>query len=160
MGQASGLIRQRCAVVLVHEGQLLVLRQNGRPFWVLPGGTLEHGETLTDCAARELCEEAGLLIEVGPMISVSDFIDPAGGRHVVDYVFMARYLDGPTSWSAPYPENIDDMRWVSREELAELTLRPDPVAGLIRHVWRSDNPDDWHWPQDAAGAYLGCSFAS
>jgi 8-oxo-dGTP diphosphatase len=42
--------------------------------WSLPGGTLEVGETLADGVAREIVEETGLAVDVGPMIEVFDRI--------------------------------------------------------------------------------------
>ena len=48
--------------------------------WSLPGGTLEVGETLTAGLAREVVEETGLTVDVGPMVEVFDriFVDDAG----------------------------------------------------------------------------------
>jgi 8-oxo-dGTP diphosphatase len=149
MGQANPLIRQRCAVVLIHEGKLLVLRQNNRPFWVLPGGTLEFGETLPACAARELEEETGLVIQINQLVGVCDFIDTASQRHVVDYLFTASYLSGPTEWQAPHPENINEIAWVSQSELAGLDLKPGPFAKALRHAWANQ----WHWPPAELGIY-------
>lgn len=46
------------------EDRIVVCRQ-AVGFWFLPGGTREPGETVTECAARELMEEAGGRL-VGP----------------------------------------------------------------------------------------------
>ncbi len=45
------------------ERKLVLVRQYrepaGKPLWELPAGTLEKGESLRDCARRELIEETG-----------------------------------------------------------------------------------------------------
>ncbi len=46
----------------------VVLLQNGRGEWELPGGRLEAGESPEECVAREVLEELGLKVEVGPLL--------------------------------------------------------------------------------------------
>lgn len=49
------------AVVLTDsEGRVLLIRRGDTGEWALPGGTLEWGESVRDCARRELREEAGV----------------------------------------------------------------------------------------------------
>lgn len=38
---------------------VLVVKESGRDFWDLPGGGMEHGESVRAAAARELKEEVG-----------------------------------------------------------------------------------------------------
>ncbi len=45
-----------------------VLLWNGRGKWELPGGRLEAGESPRECVAREVLEELGLRVEVGPLL--------------------------------------------------------------------------------------------
>lgn len=47
------------AVARTPDGRLLLIRRGDTGEWCLPGGTLEWGETLTDCIPREILEEAG-----------------------------------------------------------------------------------------------------
>lgn len=49
-------------------GGKAVLLQNPRDEWELPGGKLELGESPPDCLAREVTEELGLQVEVGPLL--------------------------------------------------------------------------------------------
>jgi 8-oxo-dGTP diphosphatase len=42
------------------DGRWLLIRRADVGEWALPGGTLDWGETLRDCVARELREEAGV----------------------------------------------------------------------------------------------------
>src|SRR5262249_48865701 len=55
--------------VVLHE-RGVVLVKNRRNEWELPGGKLEPGETLEACVAREIAEELGLTVRVGPVVDV------------------------------------------------------------------------------------------
>ncbi len=70
------------AVALTRRGQLLLdHRRDGG--WALFGGAMELGETIEECARRELKEELG--ISVGPLDLVGVFSDPSR---------IIRYSDG------------------------------------------------------------------
>jgi 8-oxo-dGTP diphosphatase len=74
------------AVVFVGDGVVLVKRRY-EPLagqWSLPGGGLELGETLEAGVAREIEEETGLTVEVGPVVDVFD-------RILVDETGRVRY---------------------------------------------------------------------
>ena len=66
--------------------------------WSLPGGALEVGETLEAGVAREVLEETGLEVEVGPVVEVFDRImrDGDGGveYHFVLVDFLCRVTGG------------------------------------------------------------------
>lgn len=53
--------------VVVQRGRVLLLR-NERAEWELPGGKLELGEDPPACVAREIAEETGWRVTVGPVL--------------------------------------------------------------------------------------------
>lgn len=48
------------AVIFNDAGQILVVKENDRDWWDIPGGGMEHGESLKEALARELHEEVSL----------------------------------------------------------------------------------------------------
>ena len=82
----------------VNPGVVLV-RRKFEPLqgqWTLPGGGIEVGETLEAGIARELVEETGLIVEVGPIVEVFDRIVPDDeGRTRYHYVLID-YVCVPT----------------------------------------------------------------
>jgi ADP-ribose pyrophosphatase YjhB (NUDIX family)/GNAT superfamily N-acetyltransferase len=91
---ASVVIRDR-------DGRLLLVKRADDGTWCLPGGRLEPGESLTDCAVRECREETGLTVVVTGLFGVySDPRDqvhtyPDGDRiQVTAVAFSAEVLGG------------------------------------------------------------------
>jgi len=82
------------AVVLIGGGILLAKRRfeplQGE--WSLPGGALEVGETLEAGVAREVLEETGLQIDVGPVVDVFDRIMLDETQRVQFHFVLIDYL--------------------------------------------------------------------
>ena len=83
-------------VIVRRDGRVLLGRRSGAhgaDTWALPGGHLEFGETVEHCAAREVLEETGRVIDaVMPGPYTSDvFADE--GRHYVTLFVVARSLN-------------------------------------------------------------------
>ncbi len=122
----------RVGTVVVRDGALLLVRHEkpGRePYWVLPGGRLEPGETIPKCAERELMEETGLEGRFADVLYVSEFM--AEGRHTVDVTARAEAEPGGEAKLGSDPEveegsepTLKELRWVEVEELGELLLLP------------------------------------
>lgn len=120
------------AIILRQDRLLLVNAYRGRDdLWCAPGGGAEPHASLPDNLAREVYEETGLSIEVGAPCLVNEFHAPDRDFHQVDLYFRARVTGGDLDGDWTDPEGIVSMRrWVTREEMAALRVKPDSLAAV------------------------------
>jgi 8-oxo-dGTP diphosphatase len=147
----------RVGAVVERDGALLLVRHqkpHRDPYWVLPGGRLEPGETIPECAEREISEETGLSARYSGVLYVSEFLRE--GRHTVDLtVRMTPAGDGEAELGsdhevAPGSEpTLMELRWVEVDELREIELLPAPIKVRLLE----DAVEGW----PAGGIYLGGS---
>ncbi len=134
--------RQRIAaygICLDPQGRLLLARASSsltlRGRWFLPGGGVQHGETPTGSLRREIEEESGLTVELGPLLDVlSDVrtLPDETSLHTVRLIYKVESWQG--TLRAEVGGTTDAVRWVPREELATLPLAhyvQDVVARLL-----------------------------
>lgn len=84
-------------VIVLRDTMILLGRRigsHGSGTWALPGGHLEFGETVEQCAAREALEETGLDVQVVARGPYSNNIFPAEGKHYVTLFVVARAPTG------------------------------------------------------------------
>ncbi|MEZ4868723.1 MAG: NUDIX domain-containing protein [Caldilineaceae bacterium] len=55
-------------LMLVRDGQVLLVRHSYQDHWYFPGGAVKRGETLVDAAQREAAEEAGVTVQSPPRL--------------------------------------------------------------------------------------------
>ncbi len=121
------------AVVLKGDSILLVRHEKGAAsYWLLPGGGVDFGESLAAALRREVREETCLEVRVGDLVLASDSIAPDGSRHVVNLCFTGEVIGGELGLGSD--ERVVEARYVSREELRDITLHPDLRAELSRGI--------------------------
>ena len=89
------------AAVVIHEGRVLLIRRGQPPDageWSIPGGAVELGESVEDALRREIREETGLEIAVGPLLEIYERVerdDDGGVRfHFVVLDYAATVVGG------------------------------------------------------------------
>ena len=93
------------------------IKSHGTGEWSFPGGHLEFGETLFDCAKREVMEETGLETNQFELISIADemrYIE-SDNKHYVNIGIKADYAGGePKNLE---PEKCSGWGWFSLDNL-------------------------------------------
>ena len=119
--------------IVMREGRLLLVNAwKGKDhIWCAPGGGVEPHSSLPDNLAREIHEETGLTVRVGAPCLVNEFHDPDHDFHQVDVYFRCTLVAGDPEGNWTDPEGIVSMRrWVTRAEMAALTVKPDSLAAV------------------------------
>ena len=121
--------------VIIDDGRVLLVQRGQSPLkgqWSLPGGAVEVGETLSAAVQREVFEETGLIVEVGPIVEVLDRIHmDAGGRVEFHYVLID-YLCAVVGGQLQAQSDAADARWASPTELSAFGLQLVTLAVVKR----------------------------
>jgi mutator protein MutT len=133
------------AVVVNDDGRVLLVKRAHEPLkgeWSLPGGGVEVGETLDAAVARELLEETGLTVKVGPVVEVLDRIERApDGQieyHFVIIDYLCRAIDGRLVCGS----DADDAQWVAVNQLTAFHVRENAIQVIAKAIeadrsWRA-----------------------
>ena len=111
--------------VIVDGDRVLLARRAHEPSkgeWTLPGGVVEIGERLTDAVVREVREETGLEIDVGPVVEVLDRVQSGQDGRVEFHFVIVDYLCRPVAGSLAAATDAADARWVPADDLGSYRL--------------------------------------
>lgn len=118
--------------VLMQDNRLLLVNAypgQGSDLWCAPGGGVEPHASLPDNLRREVHEETGLTIRVGPPCLVNEFHDPGRGFHQVELFFRCTVAAGRIAEGWRDPEGVvNRRRWVTADEIGSLRVKPDSLA--------------------------------
>ncbi len=144
MTEQEGDVRVRVAGILINgDGVLLIAhKKNDDVYWLLPGGGVDYGESLSEALVREFFEELNIDITVSDLAFISDSIDPSGNRHVVNICFLCKHSGG--EYILGTEGRLHDFNFFKRDEITEIKLFPPINKELIAIM---DN--------GASGKYIG-----
>jgi mutator protein MutT len=118
--------------VIVDAGRVLLVKRRYEPLaghWSIPGGTLELGETLEAGIVREMREETGLEIQVGPVVDVFDRIILDPEARVRYHFVLVDYLCWPIGGMLQAGSDVDAAVLVNPQDLDgyDLTVKARAV---------------------------------
>ena len=113
------------SVALIRDGKVLLIKRAFAPYqhlWTLPGGRIEPGESIEQCAVREIAEEVGLAIRNPRPVLVQPLGRDGAFRLAV---FATRDFSGQLRAS----DEVADHKWLDPSALVALrtTSRLDDV---------------------------------
>jgi 8-oxo-dGTP diphosphatase len=123
-------------VVLI-DGRVVLIRRGKEPLrgrWVIPGGTVELGETLQEALVREMREETGLVVRPRDVVLVFDRIQrdgPTVEYHYVIVDYACDYVSGELRAGS----DADEVALVAPQELGAYDLPPQALD-LVLDVFR------------------------
>ena len=118
-------------VIVRRSGRVLLGRRkgaHGAGTWQFPGGHLKYGESVQECARRELREETGLLLEelqLGPY--TNDIFDEEN-RHYITLYAIGDLLKGDPELREP--EKCEAWRWFEWSALPRPLFLP--IQNLLK----------------------------
>jgi len=109
------------------RGNVLLVRRGAHPakgFWSIPGGKVVHGESLAEAVEREMLEETGLRVRVGPLVEIYERLPRRGAGGMDDHFVVLDYLCEATGGLLCAGDDAEEVGWFAVSELSGLHMTP------------------------------------
>ena len=121
--------------VIVRRDRALIVRRAHEPRkgeWSLPGGHLHLGESLADAARREVKEETGLDVELGPIIETFDRVHRDDEGRIRYHFVIVDFVCWSNAGEAVAGSDAEDVAWVTAEEIDGYGVNAHAKAVILR----------------------------
>jgi mutator protein MutT len=100
-------------IILNKNGQILIGKRKGShaPYYSIPGGHLELGETFEEAAIKEIREETGMKIKNPKVLCVTNNLETYKneGKHYISITLLAKQFEGEPRIMEP--EKCEEWLW-------------------------------------------------
>ena len=121
--------------VVVRDGKALIIKREHEPRkgeWSLPGGLLELGESLQDAAQREIKEETGLDVDVGPVIETFDRVHRDDHGRIQYHFVIVDFVCWSNRGVAVPGSDAEGVAWVTPEEIDVYEVNAHAKAVILK----------------------------
>lgn len=129
---AAGFIRVEAAggAVFTPDGRLLMMRRRGK--YDLPKGHLEQGESLEECAVREVLEETGVAARIdGHICDTMHAYTIFGRRELKRTHWYMMSSDSAAATTPQHEEGIESVEWITPQRLGECLADTYPTIRCV-----------------------------
>ncbi|MBL0152625.1 MAG: NUDIX domain-containing protein [Chitinophagaceae bacterium] len=126
------LIKAGGGLVVNEKQEILLIFRRGK--WDMPKGKLDDHETIEQCSIREVQEETGLQnVQLDEALTITYHTYHEGSKFILkESHWYTMHVSGQQQLEPQKEEGIDQVIWVSKEELADYRDKVFPsVAGVI-----------------------------
>ena len=122
--------------VIEDHGRFLIAHTKGASNTYMPGGHVESGESLKHALVRELIDELGLEVEVGPYLGAIEhaWVDGGGNNHEISHFFQVTSSGANEDRPPKSLEDHIEFFWLAPSEFDERNLQPAPLRQLITNL--------------------------
>jgi 8-oxo-dGTP pyrophosphatase MutT (NUDIX family) len=113
------LIQAAGGLVLNTRNEILLIFRRGK--WDLPKGKLDEGETLEQCAVREIREETGIDVEIQSPLVITYHTYRERGEYILKESHWFLMKTHQTDFQPQIEEDIEACEWVAPYNLASYT---------------------------------------
>lgn len=140
---AAGNFELRAAAVVIHQNRLLVMQDDVRSYYYLPGGAVSLNETGAEALQRELSEELGIEAEIGRLLWVTEdlFIEDTEHKrfHHISFYYDVDVTALPDDLLANdfefnAPEGLLRFYWKNFAEMQKLYFYPEFLRHKVSHL--------------------------
>ncbi|OPA73789.1 NUDIX hydrolase [Paenibacillus selenitireducens] len=138
-------IRVRPTALVIQDNRVLCIeyKDEAGVHYNLPGGGAEPGETLEDGVVREMLEETGAAVVVGPIAMVYEYAphqqsgDYDTDTHILNIIFDCTLKENAVPKLPDKPDPYQsEVRWISVSELDDVILYPN-IKNQIKEYIRT-----------------------
>jgi ADP-ribose pyrophosphatase YjhB (NUDIX family) len=113
-------------------GRVLLIKRSDNGLWAMPAGAMELGETISDCARREVLEETGLTAHdvtlFGVYSNVENATTPNMYGHKYQFVSMAFRVESYDGELLRATDETTDAAFYAPDEF------PETLSGSVRRT--------------------------